>query len=284
MPNIVRHFERTLLKDIELSSQWVVEEAGTTVRDTVIEMADADTSCSFVMDGKSIAGIFTEHDVAHRVVAEPDVWDQPVEGFMTPNPHVISKDKSALDALRVMRAGGFRNLPVALDEEGEYANVTHFDLIRLASRYLDSQPGENETLSAEHVLRYVNFYGMHSRVPVEVTVDTSLQEVIGMMRSLDRGLISVVDDRGVLIGEFTQHDIFHKVACRLEDLADYAVGDWMTTEFATTLPSAIIADGLHVMAEKRHRYLVLTNETGRSVGLVTFRDIAEFFEAAFAAT
>ena len=41
-------------------------------------------------------------------------------------------------------------------------------------------------------------------------------------------------------------------------------------------------NGFEVMAEKRHRYLVLLNETGRSVGIVTFRDIAEYFDAAFA--
>ena len=281
MPNIVRHFERTTLKNIELSTQVVVD-VGTSIHDSVMAMANADTSCSFVMDGKLIAGIFTEHDVAHRVVDAPDVWEQPVEAFMTPHPHVVSRDASALDALRAMRNGGFRNMPVRLDEEGLYANVTHFDLIRLASRYLEAKPGENDTISAEHVLRYVDFYGMHSRVPVEVTSDTTLADVVGLMQSRDRGLISVVDDRGILIGEFTQHDVFRKVACRLEDLADYVVGDWMTVDFSSALPSATIAEGLHMMAEKRHRYLVLTNETGRSVGVVTFRDIAEFFEAAFA--
>jgi CBS domain-containing protein len=56
----------------------------------------------------------------------------------------------------------------------------------------------------------------------------------------------------------------------------------MSTEFASVSPSDNIASGLLQMAQKRHRYLVLTNETGRSVGIVTFRDIAQFFEAAFA--
>ena len=122
---------------------------------------------------------------------------------------------------------------------------------------------------------------MHSKLPIEVTEDTSLAEVIELMVSRDRGLISVVDDRGVVIGEFTQHDLFRNVACRVADLADQRVGDWMSTEFASSPPSATIAEGLHVMAEKRHRYLVLVNETGRSIGIVTFRDIAEYFEAAF---
>jgi len=280
MSNIVTHFEQTALKDMELSSQVVVQN-DTSVHDTVMAMANADTSCAFVMDDQRIVGIFTEHDVTHRVVDAPDLWEQPVSVHMTADPHVIDREESAMAALRRMTEGRFRNLPVVLDDDGRYANVTHYDMILLASRFLQSQPGEGDTFSAEHALRYVDFYGMPSRVPAEVPPTTSLEEVVGMMRSMDRGLISVVDDRGILIGEFTQHDVFRKVACRIEDLADYEVGEWMTTVFASALPSATIADGLQEMAEKRHRYLVLTNETGRSVGIVTFRDIAEYFEAAF---
>lgn len=280
MPNIARHFARTQLKDIELSAQ-VVGEVGTPVRDVVMAMANADTSCAFVMDGPKITGILTEHDVTHRVVQSPDVWDQPVDSFMTPNPHVVDKEASAMEALHIMRVNRIRNLPVVLGEAGQYANVTHYDLIVLASRYLEQQPGEGHTLSAEHVLRYVDFYGMHSKIPIEVTEDTSLAEVIELMVSRERGLISIVDDRGVVIGEFTQHDLFGKVACRVEDLEDERVGDWMTTSIASSLPSVTIAKGLQIMAEKRHRYLVLLNETGRSIGIVTFRDISEYFEAAF---
>ncbi|MGI9607795.1 MAG: CBS domain-containing protein [Acidimicrobiales bacterium] len=281
MSNIVKHFAQTTLKDVQLSSQVVIDR-GTPVRDTVIAMANADTSCSFIMDGVEIIGIFTEHDVTNRVVRSPDVWDQAVEDHMTRGPQVAGRDASAMDALRIMRTHRFRNLPVRLDDDGRFANVTHYDLIRLASEYLDNEPGESDSFSAEHALRYVDFYGMPSRVPVEVTADASLAEVIELMISMDRGLISVIDARGVVVGEFTQHDVFRKVACRVEDLHDEEVGGWMTAEFASGQPSATIADGLHEMAAKRHRYLVLVNETGRSVGIVTFRDIAEYFEAAFA--
>ncbi len=282
MTNIVEHFEHTPLHEMQLSSQ-VVLETGTTVRDSVMAMANADTSCAFVMEGGAIAGIFTEHDVTHRVVKSPDMWDQPVEGFMTPNPHIIDRNESAMAALRTMGDGGFRNLPVILDDEGRYGNVTHYDLIRLASNFLQNQPEDDDSFSAEHALRHVDFYGMPSRVTVDVTADTTLFDVIDLMQRMDRGLVSVVDDRDILIGEFTQHDVFRKVACRVEDLNDAVVGDWMTTTWASALPSASIVDGLHEMAAKRHRYLMLTNETGRSVGIVTFREIAAYFEAAFAA-
>lgn len=281
MPNIVSHFESSALSDIELSSQIVIA-SGTSVLDTVTAMANASTSCAFIMDGTSISGIFTEHDVTHRVVRSPDVWEMDVDDFMTPNPHVIDRAASALDALHAMGEGGFRNLPVVLDDAGRYANVTHYDLILLASRYLETETADSDTFSAEHAFRFVDFYGMPTKVPVEITADTSLYDACELMIQKDRGLISIVDDRGIVIGEFTQHDVFRKVACHVGDLHDETVEGYMTTAFASALPSTSIVDGLHEMAAKRHRYLVLTNETGRSVGVVTFRDIASFFEAAFA--
>ncbi|NNF53524.1 MAG: CBS domain-containing protein [Acidimicrobiales bacterium] len=277
---IVKHFEKTSIAEMELSSQVVVEET-TSVRETVLAMAEANSSCAFVMNGTEISGIFTEHDVTHRVVRSPDVWDSPVAMHMTPDPHIIDPNASAMDALRLMRAHRFRNLPVRLGD-GEFANVTHYDLIALASAFLDSESKDPAEFSAEHVLRFVDFYGMPSRVPLEVTADTTLYDTVNLMVESDRGLVSIVDDRGVVIGEFTQHDVFRKVACRVQDLIDEVVGEWMTTEnMATSLASAKIADGLHEMAAKRHRYLLLVNETGRSVGIVTFRDIADYFDAAF---
>lgn len=282
MSGIVTHFEKTRLDQMELSTQ-VVATVGSSAREVVLSMADADTSCAFIMDSGEIVGIFTEHDVTHRVVRSPDQWDQPVETFMTASPVVVDGNHSALDGLRLMTERTFRNLPVSLDGGG-YANLTHYDLIALASQYLHADHEESSDFSAEHTLRYVNFYGMPSSVPLEVEGETSLFDTIEMMINADRGLISVIDGRGVVVGEFTQHDVFRRVACRVEELNDEIVADWMTTtNIATTLPSASIADGLDEMAAKRHRYLVVVNETGRSIGVVTFRDIANFFQAAFAA-
>ncbi len=279
MSKLVEYFEQTALRDMKLSSQVVIE-SGTSVRECVLAMAEANTSCAFVMRGSAIAGIFTEHDVTHRVVRSPDVWDSPVDDHMSVDPHLIDPDATAMDALRMMRQHQFRNLPVKLSE-GHFANATHYDLIALASAYLESEVKDPTEFSAEHVLRFVDFYGMPSRIPLEVTGDTSLFDVVNLMIDADRGLVSVVDDRGLVVGEFTQHDVFRKVACRVTDLIDEPVSKWMTTEMATILPSAKIADGLVEMARKRHRYLLLVNETGRSVGIVTFRDIAEYLDAAF---
>ena len=81
----------------------------------------------------------------------------------------------------------------------------------------------------------------------------------------------------------TEHDVFLKVACRVEDLVDERVGDWMTEQIAAAAPGTPISDALGIMAKLGHRYLVLINETNRALGVVTFREITEYFEVVCAA-
>jgi len=280
MQTIDGHFEATSLTTVAAHTEVVVESKSS-VRDVVITMAEADTSCAFVMDEGHLLGVFTEHDVTSHVVDAPDVWDQPVDAFMSEEPHVLDGGDNALQALRLMSEKGFRNLPVVVDAAGTLANVTHYDLIGVASNFLENEELESDDFHPWHALRFVNFYGMPSRIPLEVAIDDSLQVTIQAMRTADRGLASVVDDRGVVIGEFTEHDVFSKVACRVEDLYDEEVGNWMTRAFASTSPLSPISDGLKLMSARRHRYLVLVNETGRPLGVVTFGDIAKYFGAAF---
>ena len=279
MPNnIVTHFTDMQLRDISLSA-YVPTHTGSAIQDTVSAMADADTSCAFVMAGNDVVGVVTEHDVALHVVAQPDVWDQPIEQIMTPDPFTVGADSTAIHALTLMNTRRFRNLPV-IDDSVVAGNLTQYDLIRLASSYFRTQR-LNDDQASETSLLFVNFTGLLLGQPVTFTPDANLAFVIDTMIQEGTGLAAIVNDRGVVIGEFTEHDIFTKVACKVTDLAAEVVGDWMTHEFAGTSPRTTIAAGIDIMAEIGHRYLVMLSETGHATGIATFGDIAAYFEAAF---
>ena len=278
--NIVDHFESLTLADLKLSSQVTVA-VGSPVRSAVNAMAAENQSCAVILDGRSVVGILTEHDVATKIVASPDRWDSPVDYVMTPDPFVAADDRTALDALRLMNENRFRNLPVVSQRGDVLGNVTQYDLIRLASTFLKGLDVHGAELGPEHNLLFVDFNGLPHRIPVLVEADTSLEETINAMIEESTGLASVVDHRGAVIGEFTEHDVFTKVAFRVEDLADETVGHWMTTPIAAAPPDTPISEGIHLMAEMDHRYLVLLSETNRALGVVTFRDIADYLDAAF---
>ena len=276
-PNIVQHFEGVPLSRLRLSSHVVVP-SGRKVRSVVAAMAAQHTGCAVVTDGARLAGIFTERDVTNHVVRSPDVWGSPVDHFMTPDPMVIGHDASAIDALRLMNARWFRNLPVTDADGGLLGSVNHYDLIRLAASFLEAQSDLGPELSPEHNLHFVDLTGLPTREPLLVSPDDSLASAIEAMIAARTGLASVVNHRRAVIGELTEHDVFLKVACRVEDLADESVGDWMTREIAAAAPGTSISKALGIMAQLGHRYLVLISETNRALGVVTFREIAEYFE------
>ena len=276
--NIVTHFAGTHLRDIDLSP-YVPVATGSPIREAVSAMATADTSCAFVMGGDEVAGVFTERDIALGVARQPEVWDEPVDELMTPDPFTVSGDATAMDALGLMNSQHFRNLPV-IGEDAVDGNLTHYDLIKLASSYLKTRPASTEP-APENSLLFVNFTGLNLGQPVTFTPAENLSLVIDTMASEGTGLATIVNDRGAVIGEFSEHDLFTKVACKVTDLGAEVVGDWMTDEFAGASPRTTIADGIHVMADMEHRYLVMLSETGHPAGVATFRDIAVYFEAAF---
>lgn len=275
--NIVQHFERMPLSRMKLSSNVLVP-SGRRVRKVVAAMAAQRTGCAVVTHGGGLAGIFTERDITNHVVRSPDMWDAPVDNFMTVDPMVIDHDASAIDALRLMNAHRFRNLPVTSADGDLLGSVTHYDLVRMAAAFLESQSDLGPDLSPEHNLHFVDLTGLSAHEPLLVTADDSLSVAIEAMISAQTGLVSVVNHRGAVIGELTEYDIFWKIACRVEDLEDQPVGDWMNHQIAAAAPGTPISEALGVMAELGHRYLVLTNETNRALGVVTFREITAYIE------
>lgn len=63
-------------------------------------------------DGR-LDGIFTERDALNRLLAKHlDADSTSLHEVMTASPTTVSPDSLAIDALRLMRDGGFRHLPV----------------------------------------------------------------------------------------------------------------------------------------------------------------------------
>ncbi len=280
--NIVQHFEGVRLSGMRLSS-LVVVPAGRRVRSVVAAMAAQHTGCAVVTEGARLAGIFTERDITRHVVRSPETWDAPISRFMTEEPTVIGHDASAIDALRTMNARRFRNLPVTGADGDLLGSINHYVLVQTAASFLASQPRLGPDLSPEHNLHFVDLTGLPARDPLLVRPEDSLAAAIEAMLSADTGLVSVVSERGAVIGELTEHDVFLKLACRVENLDDETVADWMTTEIAAAAPGSSISHALRIMADLGHRYLVLISETQRALGVVTFREITEYFEIVCAA-
>lgn len=73
-------------------------------------------------DGR-IVGIFTERDLITRVDHDDHRWHtRPVEDHMTRAPQTIPQTGTVADAVRLMRSGTFRHLPI-IDGDGRVVGI-----------------------------------------------------------------------------------------------------------------------------------------------------------------
>lgn len=132
-PSIEKQLLAELVTKLELSDFCIVT-ADTTVRETIDTMRSLRRNCAFVVGrGTKLIGLFTDRDVLKRVVTHPETWDQPVESIMTPTPQTIPLTASAQDALQLMEAGHFRNVPVINERGAPIGNITHYAVLRFLS-------------------------------------------------------------------------------------------------------------------------------------------------------
>lgn len=105
-------------------------EKGATVAGAVREMNDKGVGALLVMDGRRIAGIFTERDVLRRIVdADRDPALTKVGEVMTRNPVCIDTSWRVQQAMELMTERRFRHLPVI--EDGELVGMLSIgDILR----------------------------------------------------------------------------------------------------------------------------------------------------------
>ena len=85
----------------------------TSVLEAARRMARRNYGAVLVVEGEALLGIFTERDLAFRVVARKlDPAKTTVAEVMTPQPRTVDANTSFGKAMLVMYEGGFRHLPV----------------------------------------------------------------------------------------------------------------------------------------------------------------------------
>jgi CBS domain-containing protein len=114
-------------------SAYIVAPVGTRIDEVLHQMRAERRSCVLVLDGERLAGIFTDRDVLHKVVNAPATWEEPIDRFMTRDPETVRPNDPVAEALQLMIAGHYRNVPVVADDGTLCGNLTHYAIIRFLS-------------------------------------------------------------------------------------------------------------------------------------------------------
>ncbi len=108
-----------------------------TVEQAAVHMAERRVRSVLVVDSDKLVGIFTGTDLIERVIA---VGKGPqatlLADVMSTSPETIAPDRPAIEALRVMQAGGFRHLPV-VHENKLVAVLSRRDFLREEENEID---------------------------------------------------------------------------------------------------------------------------------------------------
>ena len=97
-------------------------ERSAAVADAVDLMRRDNVGCVLVCEADRLVGLFTERDLMTRVLAVGKTLAHPVADVMTPDPVTVSPKDPVRLAVRKMKAGGHRHLPV-IDEAGRPVGI-----------------------------------------------------------------------------------------------------------------------------------------------------------------
>ncbi|MDH3731294.1 MAG: CBS domain-containing protein [Acidimicrobiia bacterium] len=271
-----------LVADLDLS-RHVIASPQDAVEVTIERMSSAGYPCALVTDTGRLAGVFTQRDVLMKVVGEPDAATCPTGDLMTRDPRTVEATQSVADALAVMNDHHVRNVPVVGDDRSVLGNVSFYVLMEIiAGLVADHSLGTPTEVSAHHGLEFVDFTGLNTRPTVTVHVEDSLEAAVHQMKTRAIGSVFVVDHRENLVGVVTEFDLQARNAWREPDLAARSVADFMTHNPVALSARSAIADAIQEMAASGFSHVPLLGESGRPIGVASFRDIADYFETTVA--
>lgn len=110
-----------------------------------------------------------------------------------------------------------------------------------------------------------------------VEPETSALVVAKIMRQHHVGALVVVDaqEKSRPLGIITDRDLVLELMAEGLDPAVFTAGDIMTVDLVTATPNMDAMEAVQLMKKHRLRRLVLADDQGRLVGIITMEDVLE---------
>src|ERR1700757_3360814 len=130
------------MSDIVRNQDPVTLPPSATVREACQSMRDRRVGAVLLTEGHHCpVGIFTGRDAVHRVLAEGKSAAHTTLGeVMTREPDTMPSGKMAIEALRLMKDGRYRHLPI-VDDGRVVGIVSRFDFSGIELDRLDEETG-----------------------------------------------------------------------------------------------------------------------------------------------
>ena len=110
---------------------------------------------------------------------------------------------------------------------------------------------------------------------ITIDVGASVLDSIATMSEANIGAI-VVEKDGKAAGIFTERDYMRKIALEGRSSRETQVSEVMSSPLFTVLPSDPSEKGMKKMTGKRCRHLVVMDEDGEMVGIISLGDLVKY--------
>ncbi len=258
----------------------------------------------YVKDGYA-AGMISERDLVAKYDLEDDNWlENPCHQFMTPGPFTVKSSDKVSDAIKLMAKRGFRNIPV-VDEQDKFVGLlTIGDLVKFLVNFFPDRVAKHgvvtewsyqtvddysegfSTASENLALVSGNIFMTHlKRVshyrPLVLDYQSTLTEVVEMMRERKRGAIILTRYETELKGIITERDLLFKVFGK-EDLSqDLRAHKFMTPNPHTLLSKHYLAHAINNMSHFKYRSTIVVDEYNYPLSIVSLLDIFKYVAFSF---
>jgi CBS domain-containing protein len=127
----------------------------------------------------------------------------------------------------------------------------------------------------ERSVMYDQVKTLKQNPPVTIGETATIGDAMALMVSANVGAILIVDDRGLLVGIFSERDMLKKTIASVANFQDLPI-----TQFMTRRPETVSAtDTLNFVLQKMdaggYRHVPVL-ENGKPVGLISARDMLRF--------
>lgn len=270
------------VSDLDLS-RFVRVDPTQSVAEAIAAMNGAARSVAFAMEGTQLAGIFTQRDVLMKVIGDSQICHGSVAEVMTPAPATMKASDSVAQGMAVMTEQWVRSVPVLGPDHAVMGNFSFYTVMHLVSRLLGEKAARSESeLSAQHGLMFVDLTGLQTTPAVTVTPGDTVETAVHQMKVRARGSVMVLDERNHVVGTLSEFDLQNKVACQRSDLDQLSVASVMETDPVTLSVRSPVAEAVTTMADHEISHVGLLGESGRLVGIASFREVADYFDSSLA--
>lgn len=241
--------------------------SATPVTQSLGESLNPQQSAVLVLAHDRLVGIFTERDLVRLTALQCSLQDVKVGEVMTTEVQtlVLSDRHTVMSALTIFQQHQIRHLPILNDRQQLIGMVTPEHI--------------RQILQPVNLLKFRSVAeGMTSAV-VHAVPSTTILQIAQMMTERDISSIVIVDSQKPLqpVGIITEQDIVQFQTLEL-DLERLLVGAVMSSPVFCLQPSDSLWSAQQIMESKQIRRLVITNDCGELVGIITQSNLLQLLD------